>query len=102
MFRQFMPKKPDKYGLKFRLYVDVDSHDVLNAFPCVRRQPNERGQTQIGARAVRELLKPLYGSNRNLTMDNFFTSVSSAQELQTKNLTMIASMRKNKLEIPIP
>lgn len=100
-FRQLMPKKPDKYGLKFWLCVDVDSHYVFTAFPYVGRQPNEQRQTQIGAKVVLELLRPLYGSNRNVTMDNFFTSVPLAQELQTKNLTLIRTMRKNKPEIPI-
>ena len=93
-FRQFMPKKPDKYGLKFWLCVDVDSHYVFDAFPYVGRQPNEQRQTQNGAKVVLKLLKPLYGSNRNVTMDNFFTSVPLAQQLQTKNLTLIGTMRK--------
>jgi hypothetical protein len=47
------------------------------------------------------LLKPLYGSSRNVTIDNFFTSVPLAKELQTKNLTLIGTLRKNKPEIPI-
>ena len=34
-------------------------------------------------------------------MDNFFTSVPLAKELQTKNLTLIGTLRKNKPEIPI-
>jgi hypothetical protein len=100
-FRQYMPKKPDKYGLKFWLCVDVDSHYVFNAFPYLGRQPNEQRQTQIGAKVVLELLKPLYGFQRNVTIDNFFTSVPLAQTLQTKNLTLIGTLRKNKSEIPI-
>lgn len=32
-FRQYMPKKPDRYGLKLWLCVDVDSHYVYNASP---------------------------------------------------------------------
>jgi hypothetical protein len=96
-----MPRKPDKYGLKFWLCVDTDSRYVFNAFPYLGRQSNEQRQTQIGAKVVLELLKPLYGSSRNVTMDNFFTSVPLAQELQKKNLTLIGTMRKNKPEIPI-
>ncbi|CAF5111822.1 unnamed protein product, partial [Rotaria sp. Silwood1] len=34
-------------------------------------------------------------------MDNFFTSVPLAKNLQTKNLTLIGTLRKNKPEIPI-
>ena len=100
-FRQYMPKKPDKYGLKIWLCVDVDSHYVFNAFPYLGRQPTEKRQTQIGAKVVLELLKPLYGSGRNVTMDNFFTTVLLAKELQAKNLSLIGTLRKNKPEIPI-
>jgi hypothetical protein len=100
-FRQYIPKKPDKYGLKFWLCVDVNSYYVLNGFPYVGRQPNQERQTQIGASVVLELLQPLYGSNKNVTIDNFFTSVPLAKELQMKNLTLIGTLRKNKPEIPM-
>lgn len=100
-FRQFIPKKPDKYGLKLWLCVDVQSYYVFNAFPYIGRQPDQQRQTQVGASVVLELLKPLYGSNRNVTVDNFFTSVSLAKELQTKNFTLIGTLRKNKPEIPM-
>jgi hypothetical protein len=100
-FRQFIPNKPDKYGLKFWLCVDVKSYYVFNAFPYIGRQPDQERQTQIGASVVLQLLKPLYGSNRNVTMDNFFTSIPLAKELQMKNLTLIGTLRKNKPEIPM-
>jgi hypothetical protein len=100
-FRQFIPKKPDKYGLKFWLCADVDSYYVFNAFPYIGRQPNQQRQSHIGAKVVLELLEPLYGSNRNVTMDNFFTSVPLAKELQTKKLTLIGTLRKNKPELPM-
>ena len=34
-------------------------------------------------------------------MDNFFTTVPLAKELQARNLCLIGTLRKNKLEIPI-
>ncbi len=34
-------------------------------------------------------------------MDNFFTSVPLAKELQTKKLTLIGTLRKNKPELPM-
>ncbi|XP_035221876.1 uncharacterized protein LOC118194783 [Stegodyphus dumicola] len=32
-FTQYMPSKPDKFGIKFCLAADVDSKYVLNGFP---------------------------------------------------------------------
>jgi len=74
---------------------------VLNAFPYIGRQPGQEKQVHVGESVVLELLKPFYGSNRNVTMDNFFTSVPLAKNLQTKNLTLIGTLRKNKPEIPM-
>jgi hypothetical protein len=100
-FRQYMPKKPDKYGLKFWLCVDVQSYYVFNALPYIGRQSDEKRQSHVGTNVVLELVKPLSGSYRNITVDNFFTSVPLAKELQMKNLTIIGTLRKNKAEIPI-
>ncbi|CAF4090819.1 unnamed protein product [Rotaria sordida] len=91
-FRQFIPKKPDKYGLKFWLCVDVESYYVFNAFLYIGRQSDQKRQQHVGANVVLELLKPLYGSNGNVTIDNLFTSVSLAKELQKKNFTLIETL----------
>ncbi|CAF3941954.1 unnamed protein product [Adineta steineri] len=87
-FRQYIPSKPDKYGIKFWLCVDVDSYYVFDAFPYVGRQPNEQRQHFVGANVGLELMKLMYGSNRNVTIDNFFTSIPLAKELHTKKLTL--------------
>ena len=39
-FRQFIPTKPGKYGLKLWLCVDSNSYYVFNALPYIGRQPN--------------------------------------------------------------
>ncbi|CAG4970611.1 unnamed protein product [Parnassius apollo] len=49
---------------------------------------------------VMELSKPLYGSRRNITMDNWFTSISLAKNLIGNELNMVGTTRKNKGEIP--
>ncbi|CAF1447770.1 unnamed protein product, partial [Rotaria sordida] len=100
-FRQFIPKKPDKYGLKFWLCVDSNSFYVFNAFPYIGRQPDQKRQKQVGFNVVLDLLKPLYDSNRTVTFDNFFTSVPLAKELQAKKINVIGTLRKNKPEILI-
>jgi hypothetical protein len=100
-FRQFIPKKPDKYGLKIWLCVDSNSFYVFNALPYIGRQPDQKRQKQVGFNVVLDLLKPLYGSNRTVTFDNFFTSVQLAKELQAKKINAIETLRKNKREIPI-
>lgn len=57
----------------------------------------EKGQ---GARVVKDLCQHLYGSGRNVTMDNFFTNYGLAQELLQNQLTVIGTLRKNNAVIP--
>jgi hypothetical protein len=100
-FRQFIPTKPDKYGIKLWLCVDANSYYVFDAVPYTGRPPGQDRQRNIGANIVLQLTKPLFGSGRNVTMDNFFTSIPLAKELGTENITLIGTLRKNKPEIPV-
>ncbi|XP_049961955.1 uncharacterized protein LOC126482027 [Schistocerca serialis cubense] len=49
---------------------------------------------------VMRLVEPIKGSNRNVTGDNWFSSVELVNELSNCNLTYIGTMRKNKAELP--
>ena len=49
---------------------------------------------------VCDLARPLFNSGRNLTVDNFFTSVPLAQTLLRNGLTLVGTIKKNKGEVP--
>jgi len=57
-----------------------------------------RGQ---GARVVKDLCQHLYGTWRNITMDNFFTQYTLAEELLQNKLTIVGTLRKNNAVIPL-
>jgi hypothetical protein len=78
------------------LCVDVDSSYIFDALPYVGRQLSQPKQKSIGANVVLELMEQMYGSNRNVTIDNFFTSIPLAKELPSKQLTLVGTLRKNK------
>ena len=50
--------------------------------------------------AVLRLVKSIEGSNRNVTADNWFTSMEVINELQKRGLTYVSTIKKNKKEIP--
>lgn len=54
-----------------------------------------------GENVVKKLVKEFENSGRNITCDNFFTSLALARYLLTKKLTIVRTIRKNKLELPI-
>jgi hypothetical protein len=54
----------------------------------------------LAQRVVLDLSKPFYNTNRNITCDNYFTSLALAQTLRINGLTIVGTVRKNKAFIP--
>ncbi len=95
----YIPSKPAKYGLKFWITADSASCYYLNVqmyCGASDRQPNQ----SLGENVVIQQTEFLQGSGRNLTTDNFFTSLKLADELRARNMTLVGTMRANKQEIP--
>ncbi|XP_046659127.1 piggyBac transposable element-derived protein 4-like [Homalodisca vitripennis] len=101
-FRVYMPSKPAKYGLKIFALASTTNYYASNLEVYVRKQPN--GPFNISNSTqdlVLRLVEPISGTNRNVTLDNWFTSVPIAMKLrEEKRLTMVGTLRKNKREVP--
>ena len=98
-FRQYMPSKPDKYGMKLFLLVDCNTGYVYTGQPYVGKIGNEitRG---LAAKVVKSLAETLHHAGRNITADNYFTDFALASELLLKKTTYVGTLRKNKSDIP--
>lgn len=97
-FRQYIKSKPDKYGIKLYPLVDAATFYVLNIELYAGKQPEAPYQlSNAAADVVKGLITPISGTGRNLTIDNWYTSVSLVSDL-TKNLkiSVVGTMRKNK------
>lgn len=65
------------------------------------KQPDGPFQRDTIAKSVVERLSQhIYGSNRNVTTDNWFTSIELAESLKTNKLTFLGTIRKNKRQLP--
>ncbi|XP_052745784.1 piggyBac transposable element-derived protein 4-like [Bicyclus anynana] len=100
-FRIYIPNKPNKYGIKLVMAADVNSKYVINAIPYLGKGTDTQKQP-LATFFIKNITTPLHGTNRNITMDNWFTSVSLADELLQSpyNLTLVGTLRSNKREIP--
>lgn len=100
-FRQYIPSKPGKYGIKIFWLVDAENNYPLTAEIYLGTQPNAERSTGIAHELVMRLSKPFLNTGANITMDNFFTSYPLAKDLITKHgTTIVGTIRSNKREIP--
>ncbi len=101
-FIQYMPSKPAKYGIKLWMCCDAETKYVYNASVyCGKESANEGPCKDLGGKVVRQLLQPLQCDGRNITTDNYFTSLNLARDiLKLKKATLVGTVRTNRVELP--
>jgi hypothetical protein len=98
-FIQFMPSKPAKYGLKFWILCDAETYYCSHIILYTGKD-DSRGDTSLGEHVVMSLSGHLFGTGRNITCDNFFTSLSLARSVSAKDLNLVGTVRGNRREVP--
>lgn len=99
-FTQFMSSKPDKYGQKFWMAVDKDANYIINAFPYLGKDDHRPNDERLGDWVVKKLIEPYINKGRNVTCDNFFTSLLLAGYLNSKNTSIVGTVNRVRREIP--
>nr|CAI5861789.1 unnamed protein product [Callosobruchus analis] len=100
-FRMYIPNKPSKYGIKIVLLCDVSTKYLIHASPYLGKSTKTNGKP-LADYYVEQLTASIQGSNRNVTMDNWFTSVPLVDRFAEKpfNLSIVGTIRKNKPQLP--
>lgn len=75
-FRQYIPNKPNKYGIKIQALVDSRTFFTSNMEVYVGTQPEgpfkfENKPSSI----VKRMITPISKTGRNITMNNWYTSI---------------------------
>lgn len=96
-FKVYMPQKPRKYGIKIWTLCDNTTYFCCNLDVYVGKIGNTVEKTQ-GQRVVKELTEFWSGSGRVITCNNFFTDISLAEELLDKNIHLVGTVRKNRMD----
>lgn len=100
-FRMYIPNKPAKYGIKIVMVCDAGTKYMIDASPYVGKKTITTNMP-LAEHYVKSLTSSTSGANRNITMDNWFSSVKLADDLleEPHKFTMVGTLRKNKREIP--
>lgn len=97
-FRQYMPSKPEKYGLQFWLLACAKTGYVWKIQPYLGKPARIAPDTNQRQRVVLELVGGLNG--HNVILNKSFTSYELGQRLLLKQITMVGTIASNEPSIP--
>lgn len=97
---QYIATKPDKFGIKFWLACDVKSKYLVNGFPYLGKDEKRPPGQRLGENVVFRLMEPYTNKGRNVTTDNFFTSIKLAKELKHRKTSIVGTMNRVRRELP--
>jgi len=102
-FRMYIPSKPCKYGIKVFALADAKIYYAYNLEIYCGKQP-EGQYEDVSFKpddVVERMCRPISGSGRNLTIDNWFTSYHIMKKMKHEhNITIVGTVRKNKKQLP--
>lgn len=101
-FRQYIPSKPNKYGIKIFAMTDAKTFYTCNMEVYLGKQPDGPfSQSNSPKDVVQWMCQPINGTSKNVTLDNWFTSMDLLNNLYNDfKLTLLGTIRKNKRELP--
>ena len=76
-FRQYMPAKPTKYGIKVWMAADSSNGYVLNFDVYLGKEPNQRPRIYgLGYDVVTSMIRPFMNKNHHVYFDNFLAQLN--------------------------
>ena len=97
---QYIATKPDKFGIKFWLATDVESKYLVNGFPYLGKDDLRPDGVRLGDYVVTRLMDPFTKKGRNVTTDNFFTSMKLAKDLRLLKTSIVGTVNRVRRELP--
>ncbi|CAM4725044.1 unnamed protein product [Leuciscus chuanchicus] len=97
-FRQYMPSKPAKYGIKIWAACDSKTSYAWQMQVYTGKSVSGNQKKDPGTRVVLDVTEGLRG--HTIFCDHSFTSHALSQELLKRRLTMVGITGKNKPELP--
>ena len=94
-FRQYVPGKAHKYGVK--MYKVADTNGYTWNFIIYTGKQNPTTSLSHSQTVIMQLLEDLFGCSRTVVADNFFTSIDLAKRLLGNDTYLIGTLRRNRV-----
>lgn len=92
--RVYMKSKPAKYGVKIFILTDARTSYFMNgSIYCATQYTNPKNLLKPTLE-VMNLVQPIVNTHRNVTADNYFSSVELVDELNKSGLSYVGTLRK--------
>jgi len=103
--KQYMPKKPTKWGIKCFNLADSDNGYMLNVTPYTGCETLDDGHTKFEAllqatQVVMELVEPYLDQGRHVFTDRYYTSIPLAQALHNRATSFTGTANKTRADLP--
>jgi len=92
-FRQYIPGKSYKYGVKLFKVCSPDGYTYNISIYSGKTDTQSKG---LGETVVLNLCEDYLDHRRTMVTDNFYTSVSLAERLLERKTHLVGTMRKNR------
>jgi hypothetical protein len=103
-FKQYIPSKPGKFGIKVYWVTEANTGIPLKCVLYVGKSTvTDASREKYGGHVpalVMELMEPFLDCGRNVTMDNWFTSQKLANHLARRKTTLLGTLKSNSPSIP--
>lgn len=96
-FRQYIPGKRHKYGIK--LFKMCDQKGYTYSFSVYQGKSADQG-VSLPTSTVIDLCKDFLDEGRIAVNDNFYTSVPLAKQLLSRRTHSVGTLRKNRKDLP--
>ena len=107
-FEQYMPKKPNKFGIKVWMLANSETYFVPRFQVYLGKQQNAEnvdendaeGAQGLSFKVVDFLGKPYYNTYRHFYFDNYFSSVPLLEHLLENKTYACSTLRHNRKQFP--
>lgn len=98
-FKQYLPSKPTKYGIKIWVRADPEN-GYVNQFQVYTGRENGQAEFGLGARVVRDMTSGILNRGHVVNVDNYFSSPALFQELLDGGTYARGTIKANRKGFP--